>query len=487
MKTLFIGGTQGSQLIMDAAIANRHGVIAGATGTGKTVTLQVLAEGFSKLGVPVFLADIKGDLSGIANPGKAHDKITERLALMGIQDFQFRGNPTVFWDIFGKNGHPVRTTLSDLGPLLLSNLLELNETQTGVIYSCFKIADDEGLLLLDLKDLRSLLTWMGENASSLSREYGNLAPASIGSIQRRLLVLAEQGAEHFFAEPAVQVDDFCKTDFSGNGVISLLDATELAHKSPRLYATFLLWMLSELFETLPEVGDGDRPKLVLFFDEAHLLFKEAPKVLVDKIEQIVRLIRSKGVGVYFISQSPLDIPGPILGQMGLKVQHAIRAFTPADRKVLKSVSETFRANPAIDVETALQELKTGEALVSVLNKDGSPTPVERILIKPPESQIGPLTPEQRVELIGRSPYKGRYDQEVDRESAYELLKQKAEQQDFQDQVRRDTAKVSAPRSASSNRQSAGEALVKSAVRTIGSQLGRQIVRGLMGSLLGGKR
>ncbi|MBS3955649.1 MAG: DUF853 family protein [Methylomicrobium sp.] len=487
MKTLFIGGTQGIQVIMDAAIANRHGVIAGATGTGKTVTLQVLAEGFSKLGVPVFLADIKGDLSGIANPGKAHDKITERLALMGIQDFQFRGNPTVFWDIFGKNGHPVRTTLSDLGPLLLSNLLELNETQTGVIYSCFKIADDEGLLLLDLKDLRSLLTWMDENASSLSKEYGNLAPASIGSIQRRLLVLAEQGAEHFFAEPAVQVDDFCKTDFSGNGVISILDATELTHKSPRLYATFLLWMLSELFETLPEVGDGDRPKLVLFFDEAHLLFKEAPKVLVDKIEQIVRLIRSKGVGVYFISQSPLDIPGPILGQMGLKVQHAIRAFTPADRKVLKSVSETFRANPAIDVETALQELKTGEALVSVLNKDGSPTPVERILIKPPESQIGPLTPEQRVELIGRSPYKGRYDEEVDRESAYELLKQKAEQQDFQDQVRRDTAKVSAPRSVSSNRQSVGEALVKSAVRTIGSQLGRQIVRGLMGSLLGGKR
>jgi uncharacterized protein len=487
MKTLFIGGTQGIQVIMDAAIANRHGVIAGATGTGKTVTLQVLAEGFSKLGVPVFLADIKGDLSGIANPGKAHDKISERLAVMGIQDFQFRGNPTVFWDIFGKNGHPVRTTLSDLGPLLLSNLLELNDTQTGVIYSCFKIADDEGLLLLDLKDLRSLLTWMGENASSLSKEYGNIAAASIGSIQRRLLVLAEQGAEHFFAEPAVQVDDFCKTDFSGNGVISILDATELTNKSPRLYATFLLWMLSELFETLPEVGDSDRPKLVLFFDEAHLLFKEAPKVLVDKIEQIVRLIRSKGVGVYFISQSPLDIPGPILGQMGLKVQHAIRAFTPADRKVLKSVSETFRANPTIEVETALQELKTGEALVSVLNKDGSPTPVERILIKPPESQIGSLTLEQRVELIGRSPYKGRYDKEVDRESAYELLKQKAEQQDFQEQVRHDTAKVSAPRSASSNRQSVGEALVKSAVRTIGSQLGRQIVRGLMGSLLGGKR
>lgn len=487
MKTLLIGGTSSGQLLMNAAMANRHGVISGATGTGKTVTLQVLAEGFSRLGVPVFLADIKGDLSGITTAGQVNDKITERVASIGIEAFQCRGNPSVFWDLFGRNGHPVRTTISDLGPLLLSNLLELNETQTGVIYSCFKIADDEGLLLLDLKDLRAMLNWMGENSSVLSKQYGNIASASLGSIQRRLLVLEEQGAEYFFAEPAIELEDFLKTDFSGNGVISILDATELTTKSPRLYATFLLWMLSELFETLPEVGDSDRPKLVLFFDEAHLLFDQAPKALLDKIELIVRLIRSKGVGVYFISQSPLDIPAPILGQMGLKIQHALRAFTPADRKVLKSVAQTFRANPSFDVETALQELKTGEALVSVLNKDGSPTPVERTLIRPPESKIGPISPEERIEFIGRSPFKGRYDNEVDRESAYELLRKKAEQQAFQAQVAQDIKAAKPRRSSTSNRQSVGEALVKSTVRTIGSQLGRQIVRGIMGSLLGGKR
>lgn len=472
---------------MNAAMANRHGVISGATGTGKTITLQILAEGFSRLGVPVFLADIKGDLSGIAAAGQANDKIAERVAEIKIEDFQQRGNPCVFWDLFGRNGHPVRTTISDLGPLLLSNLLELNETQTGVMYSCFRIADDEGLLLLDLKDLRAMLTWIGENSSALSKQYGNIASASLGSIQRRLLVLEEQGAEHFFAEPAIDLEDFRRTDFSGNGVISILDATELTTKSPRLYATFLLWMLSELFETLPEVGDADRPKLVLFFDEAHLLFNQAPKALLDKIEQIVRLIRSKGVGVYFISQSPLDIPAAILGQMGLKIQHALRAFTPADRKVLKSVAQTFRVNPAFDTEAVLQELKTGEALVSVLNKDGSPTPVERTLIRPPESKIGPLPQQQRDELIGRSPFKGRYDQMVDRESAYELLKHKAEQQAFQAQAARDLKASTARRPAGSNRQGVGEALIKSTARTIGSQLGRQIVRGIMGSLLGGKR
>lgn len=472
---------------MNAAMANRHGVISGATGTGKTITLQILAEGFSRLGVPVFMADIKGDLSGIAAAGQTNDKIAERVAHIGIENFQQRGNPCVFWDLFGRNGHPVRTTISDLGPLLLSNLLELNDTQTGVIYSGFKIADDEGLLLLDLKDLRAMLNWMGENSAALSRQYGNITSASIGAIQRRLLVLEEQGAEYFFAEPAIELDDFCRTDFSGNGVISILDATELTTKSPRLYATFLLWMLSELFETLPEVGDSDRPKLVLFFDEAHLLFNQAPKVLIDKIEQIVRLIRSKGVGVYFISQSPLDIPAPILGQMGLKIQHALRAFTPADRRVLKSVAQTFRANPGFDTETVLQELKTGEALVSVLNKDGSPTPVERTLIRPPESKIGPLIEDQRSELIGRSPFKGRYDQMVDRESAYEMLKHKAEQQAFQAQAARDLKASTTRRSGASNRQSVGEALIKSTARTIGSQLGRQIVRGIMGSLLGGKR
>lgn len=487
MKTVLIGGTGSGQLLMNAAMANRHGVISGATGTGKTITLQILAEGFSRLGVPVFLADIKGDLSGIAAAGQANDKIAERVAEIKIEDFQQRGNPCVFWDLFGRNGHPVRTTISDLGPLLLSNLLELNETQTGVMYSCFRIADDEGLLLLDLKDLRAMLTWIGENSSALSKQYGNIASASLGSIQRRLLVLEEQGAEHFFAEPAIDLEDFRRTDFSGNGVISILDATELTTKSPRLYATFLLWMLSELFETLPEVGDADRPKLVLFFDEAHLLFNQAPKALLDKIEQIVRLIRSKGVGVYFISQSPLDIPAAILGQMGLKIQHALRAFTPADRKVLKSVAQTFRVNPAFDTEAVLQELKTGEALVSVLNKDGSPTPVERTLIRPPESKIGPLPQQQRDELIGRSPFKGRYDQMVDRESAYELLKHKAEQQAFQAQAARDLKASTARRPAGSNRQGVGEALIKSTARTIGSQLGRQIVRGIMGSLLGGKR
>jgi len=422
VKEMLIGGQEGMQVIMDAAMGNRHGVISGATGTGKTITLQILAESFSRLGVPVFLADIKGDLSGIARQGETHQKITERIENIKISDFNFQANPTVFWDIFAKKGHPVRATISDLGPLLISHMLELNDTQTGIVYSCFKIADDEGLLLLDLKDFRSMLSWMGDNAKELKTEYGNISSSSIGAIQRRLLVLDEQGASEFFGEPAVQLDDFCRTDFSGNGVISLLDATILTQKSPRLYAVFLLWLLSELYENMPEVGDADKPKLVLFFDEAHLLFEQAPRVLVDKIEQIVRLIRSKGVGVYFISQSPLDIPEDILGQLGLKVQHALRAYTPKDKKVIKAVADTFRANPKLDVEQVIKELQTGEALVSVLNKDGSPTPVERILIKPPQSQMGAVTEEEREEIISRSPYKDRYDQDIDRESAYEILK-----------------------------------------------------------------
>ena len=487
MQEILIGGQNGTQVIMDAAMGNRHGMISGATGTGKTITLQILAEGFSKIGVPVFLADIKGDLSGITIPGQPHEKISERVQQIGIANFQHRGNPAVFWDIFAKTGHSVRTTVSDMGPLLLSNLLELNDTQTGVLYSCFKIADDNGLLLLDLKDLRSMLQWMGDESKALQAEYGNISAASLGAIQRQLLVLEEQGAEHFFGEPAIQLEDFCKTDFSGNGVISILDATELTTKSPRLYATFLLWLLSDLFETLPEVGDADRPKLVLFFDEAHLLFDQAPKVLVDKIEQIVRLIRSKGVGVYFISQSPLDIPEDILGQLGLKIQHALRAYTPKDQQVVKSVATTFRSNPKIDTEKAIQELKTGEALVSVLNKDGSPAPVERIFIRPPESQLGPVTPQQRSEIIGRSPFSGRYEQEVDRESAYELLKKKAERQiEEAAEDQQIKQKTKAP-TRNSNRQSAGEALLTSAARAVGSTVGRQIIRGIMGSLLGGRR
>lgn len=481
-KEILLGGQDGLQVIMDAAMGNRHGIISGATGTGKTISLQVLAEAYAHLGVPVFLADIKGDLSGIAKAGRTHDKITQRVKTIGIDDFNFRANPTVFWDIFSQQGHPVRTTISELGPLLLAHMLELNDVQTGIIYSCFKIADDEGLLLLDLKDLRSMLIWMGENSKDLKSEYGNISSSSIGAIQRRLLVLDEQGATEFFGEPALQLDDLCRTDFSGNGVISVLDATVLTQKSPRLYAAFLLWLLSELYETLPEVGDADKPKLVLFFDEAHLLFETAPRVLVDKIEQIVRLIRSKGVGIYFISQSPLDIPNDILGQLGLKIQHALRAYTPRDKKVISAVAETFRDNPNIDVEEVITELKTGEALVSVLNKDGSPTPVERILIRPPQSQMGPITAEERVEIMGRSPYKSRYDEDLDRESAYEILKQRAEKAKREEEQA--PKRSSSKRSGGRSRQSAGEALLKSAARSIGSTLGRRLIRGIMGSLLG---
>jgi len=483
MQQILLGGNGQQQILMDAAMGNRHGMISGATGTGKTITLQILAEGFSRLGVPVFLADMKGDLSGIAKPGKAHPKIEQRIQAIKIEDFQFRGTPAVFWDIFGNNGHPVRATISDMGPLLLSHLLDLNDTQTGILYSGFKIADDEGLLLLDLKDLRALLVWMAENSRALKAEYGTISSASIGAIQRRLLVLEEQGAEHFFAEPAIELDDLQRVDFSGNGVINILDATRLMAKSPRLYAAFLLWLLSELFETLPEVGDLDKPKMVLFFDEAHLLFDRAPRVLIDKIEQIVRLIRSKGVGVYFVSQSPLDVPEDILGQLGLKIQHALRAYTPKDRKIIKAVAQTFRENSALDTEQAIQALKTGEALISTLNADGSPSQVERVLMRPPESQIGPLTDEERKTIMQRSPVKGRYEQIIDRESAYELLKQKAEQRSQLSRQHEKTVK-SYRRSSSRSRQSVGEAMLKSAARSIGSQIGRQIMRGILGSLLG---
>ncbi len=343
-----IGGNGSTQVQMPAGMANRHGMIAGATGTGKTVTLQVLAEGFSSIGVPCFMADVKGDLSGMAMPGTAHEKVDLRAKTIGIQDFYLHANPVMFWDVFGKLGQPVRTTISDMGPLLLCNLLELNETQTGLLYSAFSIADDNGFLLLDLKDLRSMLAWMGSNRKDLSQEYGNISSASIGAIQRRLLVLDEQGAAHLFGEPALRLDDLMMTDFSGQGVVSIMDVTQLLQRSPRVYASFLIWLLSELFEQLPEVGDADKPRLVLFFDEAHLLFDRAPRALVDKIEHVVRLIRSRGVGVYFISQSPLDIPTDILGQLGTKVQHALRAFTPRDKKALTTVADCFRQNPKLD-------------------------------------------------------------------------------------------------------------------------------------------
>jgi len=495
---VLIGGNGAIKVVLPGRTANRHGMIAGATGTGKTVTLQIMAEGFSKMGVPVFMADVKGDLSGLAQAGKEHLKITKRIQTIGIDDFSFSPNPVLFWDLFRKFGHPVRTTTSDMGPLLLSNLLELNDTQSGILYAAFGIADDNGMLLLDMKDLRGMLNWMGENSKELSTEYGNISKASIGAIQRKLLVLEEQGAESFFGEPALKLDDLMITDFSGRGVISIMDVTKLMRSSPRLYSTFLLWLLSELFEQLPEIGDADKPKLVLFFDEAHLIFDRAPRALTDKVEQVVRLIRSKGVGVYFISQSPLDIPEDILGQLGARVQHALRAFTPKDKKAVKAVAETFRENPAIDTRSVITELGIGEALVSVLDDNGSPTPVERVLIRPPESRIGPLNDDERKEILGRSPLKGRYDEDIDRESAFELLKKRAEEESrvatakaaelaaekAQRKADKQTQKTSRPRGRP--RQSMGEALMKSVLRSVGSSIGRKIARGIMGSLLGGK-
>ncbi|SEA57502.1 hypothetical protein SAMN05660420_02528 [Desulfuromusa kysingii] len=493
IPVLNLGASHGQLIQQLGQMSNRHGLVAGATGTGKTVTLQVLAEGFSKLGVPVFAADIKGDLSGLAAAGKAHPKIDERLAQIPLPDYQPQPCPTLFWSIDNDQGHPVRTTISEMGPLLLANLLELNETQSGVIYAAFEIADDEGMLLLDLKDLRSLLLWMGENAKQLRNEYGNISSASIGAIQRRLLVLEEQGADQFFGEPALQLEDLMHCDFSGRGVISLLDASTLIHRSPRVYAAFLLWLLAELFEQLPEVGDADRPKLVLFFDEAHLLFNDAPKSLLNKIEQVVRLIRSKGVGIYFVTQSPLDIPEDILGQLGMKIEHALRAFTAKDRKTVKAVADAFRANPEFDTQEVVTQLGTGEALVSILDHKGAPTPVERVLISPPESQIGPISQAERQTQMQRSPIGNRYSQPVDRESAYELLKKKAAEtaQEQQAELARKKAEKEQlkaeklPRKNSGRqRQSVAEAMVKSAARSIGSQLGRQIIRGVLGSFFG---
>jgi len=481
-STLYLGSGSDGEVALRLHMANRHGLIAGATGTGKTVSLQVLAENFSRAGVPVFMTDVKGDLAGLAKPGSANEKIDKRLKQLKIKDWSARPVPVVFWDLYGENGHPIRTTISEMGPLLLANLLELNATQEGVLYACFKIADDQGLLLLDLKDLRTLLTFIAENAKQFQKDYGNLAATSVAAIQRSLLVLEQQGAEQFFGEPALKLDDLMQVDFSGNGVVSVLDATKLLPK-PRLYATFLLWLLAELFEQLPEVGDADKPKLVFFFDEAHLLFDNAPKALLEKIEQVVRLIRSKGVGVYFISQSPLDIPEDVLGQLGHRVQHALRAFTPKDQKAVKAAAQTFRARKGLDVETAITELGVGEALSSVLDEKGSPTPVARILVRPPESRIGPLTAAERSEHMQRSPLKGRYDQEVDRESAYELLNKRGEQA----ATAAEQQAAATPAKRSREPESMATAMAKSAARAIGSQIGRQIVRGVLGSLLGGGR
>ena len=483
---LTIGGANGVLISQLAKLSNRHGMIAGATGTGKTVTLQILAEGFSELGVPVFVADIKGDLSGLAKAGAPHPKIDERLAEMPIKDFAFNASPVVFWDMFGKKGHPIRTTISEMGPLLLSNLLELNDTQSGILYACFSIADDEGLLLLDLKDLRSMLSWMAENASELSSNYGNISKASVAAIQRRLLVLDSQGAKNFFGEPALSLRDLMQIDEDGRGIINILDATKLSSQSPKLYASFLLWLLSELFEQLPEVGDAKKPKLVFFFDEAHLLFNRAPRSLIDKIEQVVRLIRSKGVGIYFISQNPTDIPEDILGQLGLRIQHALRAFTPKDKKVVKTVAETFRQNPNFDCKQIITELGTGEALVSVLDEKGSPTPVERTLIRPPQSRIGPLKAAERTEVIENSIIGDSYNESLDRNSAHEILQKRAKKtvQKVEKAQAKQTSNVKQPAKRRSNRQGIGEAMMKSVARSMGSALGRKIIRGILGSMFG---
>ncbi len=484
-SSLYLGSNHQQQPVaLSLPMANRHGLIAGATGTGKTVTLQRLAERFSRVGTPVFMADIKGDLSGLAAPAEPGGKVAQRLEQLGLTDYQPRAVPTLFWDLFGERGHPVRTTISELGPLLLANIMNLNDTQTGILYGCFRIADDQGLLLLDLKDLRALLSWVTDNARTLSKQYGSLPGNSLGAIQRRLMVLEQEGAERFFGEPALNLRDLMQKDFSGQGVVSILDATRLI-QTPRLYSTFLLWLLSELFENLPEIGDPAQPVLVFFFDEAHLLFNSAPRALLEKIDQLVRLIRSKGVGIYFISQNPLDIPDSVLGQLGNRVQHALRAFTPRDEQAVKSAARTFRPNPGFDTQTAITQLGVGEALVSVLDEQGSPTQVEITLICPPESRIGPLSTEERASRLQSSPLAGRYEPLLDRDSAFEMLARRVPEPEVTTPAPVTDTPAPAPRRAS-RRDSLLESVAKSTLRSIGSQLGRRLVRGLLGSLLGGR-
>lgn len=478
-------------------LANRHGLITGATGTGKTVTLQKLAESFSAIGVPVFVADVKGDLSGVGAAGTASPRLMHRLSKLGITEFTPRANTAVFWDVFGEQGHPVRATVSDMGPLILARLLNLNETQAGVLQVVFQVADDDGLLLLDLKDLRGMVQFVGENARSLTTHYGNVSVASIGAIQRGLLNLEQQGGDRFFGEPMLDLADMIQTDASGRGVINVLAAEKL-YQSPLLYATFLLWMLAELFEQLTEIGDPGKPRFVFFFDEAHLLFKDAPKALVEKIEQVVRLIRSKGVGVYFVTQSPLDIPDSVLGQLGNRVQHALRAFTPRDQKAVRSAAETMRSNPSFDAVKAITELGVGEALVSFLDEEGRPEMVERASVIAPSSRLGPLSAEERDRIIRDSPLFGHYEQVVDRESAYELLRAQAQAAAARAGERPLGTKGGAAKAGGGlsdilfgstgprggRRDGLAHIAAKTITRTIGSSLGRQIARGLLGSLLG---
>jgi hypothetical protein len=513
-------GKQSIQCFLRPDKANRHGLITGATGTGKTITLQTLAEGFSNLGVPVFLADIKGDLTGLSQAGALGDKLSKVLKERALPTPAFGAFPTTLWDVFGAQGHPVRATVSDLGPLLLSRMLNLNDTQSGVLQLVFKIADDDGLMLLDMKDLRAMCQHVGENASVYTTEYGNISAASIGAIQRGLMQIESQGGDQFFGEPMLNIADFMQTDAScgttasggGKGVINVLAADQLMN-APRLYATFLLWMLSELFETLPEVGDLDKPKLVFFFDEAHLLFKDAPKALIERIELVVRLVRSKGVGVFFVTQNPLDIPDTVLAQLGNRVQHALRAFTPRDQRAVKAAADTMRANPGLDVASAITDLAVGEALVSLLDEKGRPCPTERVYVLPPDSQIGPISAQQRQALLAQSIVAGVYEKVLDRASAYEALKGPA----------RADSQAAAPASASRGnknaapdaqadtpdaapergmldslgdllgggtrrtRASVGEQLLKSAASSIGREVGRQIIRGVLGGIFGGSR
>ena len=486
-----------TELALLPALANRHGLITGATGTGKTVSLQTIAEQLSRIGVPVFMADVKGDLSGLAAAGGTNAKVAERAAQLGIE-LRHEAVPVVFWDVFGQRGHPIRATVSDLGPLLLARLLQLNDTQEGVLNLTFKVADDAGLLLLDMKDLRAMLQHVGEHAAELTTEYGNVSAASIGAIQRGLLALETQGAERIFGEPMLNVDDLIQTT-NGRGVVNILDASRLM-SSPKLYATLLLWLLAELFERLPEVGDAAKPRLVFFFDEAHLLFTDAPSALLEKIEQVIRLIRSKGVGVYFVTQNPLDVPDAVLGQLGNRVQHALRAFTPRDQKAVRAAAETMRPNPEFSVEQAITELGVGEALVSLLDEKGRPGVTQRALIVPPASQLGPLEESQRTELIAGSPLAGVYERTVDRESAYEMLKSRAEAAAPAPRPKQPPEQRGAGGNLASDilfgrrgprggRQSQGliEAMANSAARSVGSQAGRALIRGVLGSLLGGRR
>ncbi|MCU6435769.1 DUF853 domain-containing protein [Undibacterium sp. Jales W-56] len=534
-KPLLIAKNQVQELHLLSDWANRHGCITGATGTGKTVTLQVMAQAFSDIGVPVFMADVKGDLSGMANAGQLSPKMQQRCEQIGVDAPSWQACPVTFWDVFGKQGHPVRATISDLGPLMLGRMLNLNETQEGVLQLAFKIADDNGLLLLDSKDLRAMLQHLGDNASEFQTEYGNISAASIGAIQRGLLAISEQGGEQFFGEPMLNLDDMLQTDASGKGIVNILAADQLL-QSPRLYSTFLLWMLSELYEHLPEVGDLDQPKMVFFFDEAHLLFDEAPKVLLQKIEQVVRLIRSKGVGVYFVTQNPLDIPDTVLGQLGNRVQHALRAYTPRDQKAVQAAAETFRPNPDLDTAQVISELGVGEALISFLDEKGRPNIVQRGFILPPASQIGPISAEERQQMMASSIVAGVYEKTIDRDSAYEKLKGRVANNHAQSAPPANssgglgdgwgnsggsTASSPAPESVPTipaqrqeqtreqtqeqggigdtlksvfgnllggsggirRRDNVAETMVKSAVRTIGSQVGREIIRGVLGSIL----